>query len=162
MKNKFAFSSNKIKYKLYFDGACLPINPGGNIGYGFYVLDSNGVTILSNSYHEVSNENNTNNVAEYKALLEGLNSFLRYIDKEKIELKDYELGVFSDSMLVIKQCIGHWRIKEGFYVDVAKEVNEILNKMPSVFFQWIPRSENELADEFSRKSLIENGLCNED
>ena len=53
--------------KGYFDGACEPINPYGNMGIGAILLKDNE-TIFSHSEFVPASKSNSNNVAEYMAL----------------------------------------------------------------------------------------------
>jgi hypothetical protein len=54
-------------FELFFDGACLPKNPGGHIGYGFWITQ-NQEPIIDGSDYDVSNPKNSNNVAECELL----------------------------------------------------------------------------------------------
>jgi ribonuclease HI len=150
----------KKKLKLYFDGSCGPINPGGYMGYGFFVEDEEATVLLEGNDFDPAHANNTNNVAEYKALYFGLCQLLDFLDSKNI--KDYELEVLGDSKLVIMQCIGHWKIKDGYYKEMALKTKDLLSYMEKPFFKWIPREENTYADELSNRSAKERGMIIED
>jgi ribonuclease HI len=146
----------KKKIKLYFDGSCGPINPGGYMGYGFFLEDEEGTVLLEGNDFDFPHTNNSNNVAEYKALHLGLSQLLDYLDIKNI--KDYELEVLGDSKLVIMQCLGNWKIKEGYYKEMALKTKDLLSYIEKPFFRWIPREENTYADELSNRSAKERGL----
>lgn len=146
----------KKKIKLYFDGSCGPINPGGYMGYGFFVEDEEGVVLLEGNDFDPPHTNNSNNVAEYKALHLGLCQLLDYLESKKIE--DYDLEVLGDSKLVIMQCLGNWKIRDGYYKEMALKTKDLISYMEKPFFKWIPREENSYADELSNRSAKERGI----
>lgn len=126
-------------YIAFFDGACEPRNPGGNMGWGIVVYKGHDLIHKGWGYHPKHKEN-SNNVAEYCALLMALQWFLEN-DKqnERILLK-------GDSRLVIEQMFGHWRIKHGMYASYAKQAKEWLQDFNNCRGVWIPRTKNKLAD----------------
>jgi ribonuclease HI len=139
--------------KIFFDGATEPCNPGGAMGYGIVVKDEDGTTIHTNSWFVGLNPKNTNNVAEYLAFTEAL----KYVKGSGITAR-----IYGDSQLVVKQMNGSWRIKEdgGAYTPYAKTAYRLLREVGDLVdrISWIPREENEEADEASKRSLVENGI----
>lgn len=148
MKNE-----TKIRFTIYFDGCIIPVNPSGHIGYGFWVENEKGEDILNGSFYEEEYKYNTNNVAEYKGLIEGMLAFRKYIQENNIDPLSIDLIIKGDSMLVIKQMYGRWRIKSGYYFEEATEAKAIQKEYAEIglypYFQWIPREENEIADDYS-------------
>jgi len=141
VKNK----DNMKNFKLYFDGSCEPINPGGDIGVGYYVVNGDGELMgsLSKKFSRSEFKNGTsNNIAEYLALKLGL----AYC----IEIGIKNLDVFGDSMLVIKQMSGEWKIKKGLYVEYANASSELNSQFDSINYFWVSRDENNLADDLSK------------
>ncbi len=140
--------------KGYFDGACEPINPYGNMGLGAVLLKDNEV-IFKHSEFVPASKHNSNNVAEYMAL----EKILIYIrDTTLIEQKIF---IYGDSKMVIMQMKGTWRIKNGIYVKTAKVCQCILKEIEheigkNIVFNWIPRELNQLADDLSKAKMIEN------
>lgn len=131
--------------KLYFDGACRG-NPCNKLGLGFVIFQKN-TEILHECKKAVEIESGTNNIAEYMALIEGL----KYIVEEKIDYVD----IYGDSDLIIKQVLGIYKVKAlhlKVYHDMAKE---LIEKIPKVAIQHIPRSENSHADKLANESLDE-------
>lgn len=138
------------KYNSYFDGACEPKNPGGNIGTGSIIFDrETQEEIFRNSGYFPAHPQNSNNMAEYMALKDILYHII-----ENMEAED-EIAVFGDSNLVIKQMSGAWRIKKGAYIKDAYEclglVQRIRRKAIRISFEWIPREQNEIADQLSKE-----------
>jgi ribonuclease HI len=144
-----------VIFEIYFDGACEPINPGGYMGYGFLVF-KDGEFLKSGSYYEDKSPSNTNNVAEYNACLEALYFLEEYITLENIN--DYDINVFGDSMLVIKQMQGVWKINSGFYKIFAEKTKDKVGNFKNIKFQWIPREQNKDADEMSKRELKSRGI----
>lgn len=138
--------------KCYFDGACEPYNPGGNLGIGAFVLQDNK-EVFRHSGFVAASQMNSNNVAEYMAL-----------EKILIFLKDFICGekkifIYGDSMLVIKQMNGQWRMKFGMYKETALRCKRLIEEIDKEFiFQWIPREINQLADDLSKEQLINHNV----
>lgn len=142
------------RLRAYFDGACEPFNPGGNMGIGACIYEE-GVEIYSYSHFVKKDRTNSNNVAEYL----GLTVILNYLIAQQYSDRDIE--IFGDSKLVINQMKGLWRIKQGRYVDYAIDCTksiQLLKHTKNIRFrwQWIPREENYYADELSKASMIKN------
>lgn len=143
-----------MNIECYFDGACEPKNPGGHIGWGFLVVDVESGEVLSEqSGYLPPEKKNTNNIAEYTALLE-LFKFLwrNNYAKDKIHVK-------GDSLMVINQMKGTYRIKTGAYVPFAHRCINAKKNFANLEFSHVRREYNTLADELSIKQLIERGVC---
>jgi ribonuclease HI len=138
--------------KCYFDGACEPTNPGGNLGIGAIVFHNNEA-VLRHSDFIAAAQFNSNNVAEYL----GLEQIL-------IFLKDYsceenKIFIYGDSKLVINQMTGKWRIKFGYYKEAALRCKKLIGTInKELVFTWIPREINQFADDLSKGKLILNGV----
>lgn len=127
--------------ELYFDGFCMT-NPGTSGGCGVLILEDG--EIIKTISSKIVGSNISNNIAEYKGLILGLQYLLNS------SLENEEINIFGDSKLVIMQMIGQWKIKKGLYKDVALEAKELLKKFSNINFKWIPREENEEADSLSQ------------
>lgn len=133
--------------RLYFDGACAPINPGGDMGLGFWI-EENGKQIYSFSKfidRTTFPTNTSNNIAEYMALKEGL----EYCISNGIT----ELEVFGDSKLVIEQMKGNWKMKKGLYLPYGEATKELVGEYTKIDFNWIRREENDIADSLSNRDF---------
>lgn len=82
--------------------------------------------------------NCTNNEAEYKALITGLEMTL----EEGIQTVD----CFLDSELVVKQVRGEYKIKQEHLKKLAGEVKKLEAKFTKVTYNHVPRSQNKDAD----------------
>lgn len=134
------------EYICFFDGCCEPTNPGGTMGMGVYISD--GDKEYSDSKIIKPAEENTNNVAEYLALI-NLLKVLQKKDGCKIE-------IYGDSKMVINQMSGEWKIKKGNYKEHAyraKKLYDTLCLNNEVNIYWIPRESNNIADELSKKHI---------
>jgi ribonuclease HI len=92
----------------------------------------------------------TCNVAEYAGLLLVLNYLIDH------GLNHERILIVGDSMLVIKQAFGRWRIKNGCYVALAHEAKQLLTQFPNITGKWVPREYNSAADRLSKAAGIES------
>lgn len=127
---------------VYFDGSCEPINPCGNMGFGF-VVKQNDKNLTTGFDGKEAHYDNSNNVAEYSALKLALLWLL-----ENGHQDEY-IFVMGDSKLVIMQMTGEWKMKAGRYLEKAKQTVELSMHFKNLFFKWIPREQNTEADELS-------------
>ncbi len=132
--------------QVWFDGVCEPKNPGGYGAYGLYI-DKNGYASFKEGVLVGNGPKISNNVAEYSGFLRAL-KFL--IDKG---LSKEEIIVRGDSKLVIEQMFGTWRIKQGLYLPLAFEAQELLKQFPKINGKWIPRDENDVCDKLAKDVL---------
>jgi ribonuclease HI len=135
----------------FFDGACEPRNPGGNMGMGA-VIFIDGIEFEKHTQFVKSSEINSNNVAEYRALIWILETLIKHGLHERL------IYIYGDSQLVVMQMSGKWRIKFGYYVDYAREAKELFKVFKNTLIQWIPREKNEYADKLSKGELIKNNV----
>lgn len=136
------------EYICHFDGSCEPINPGGTIGIGVFIEE--GMNKHEHSSHIPPNENNTNNVAEYMAVTKALSLL-----KKK---KDSKIEIYGDSKMVVEQLSGRWKVKKGSYVKYARQAKELFDEIAKnndISIYWVPRDDNEIADDLSKKHLEE-------
>lgn len=135
------------KLDLYFDGSCLPKNPGGIAGYGWRLV-SEGSEVANDSGEVCRGEGATNNIAEWAALRNGL-LFL----KEK-QWKG-QLDIYGDSQLVIKQLNNEYRVKKETLLPYYNECHSLLKEI-NWTANWIPREKNNECDVLSKKTSNEN------
>ena len=159
--NGIRFTEAKM-IKVYFDGCCEPVNPGGTAAYGVAIYnDFQRIWEESRVFvPKAGRERETsNNVAEYSGFIAALDWLL----KEKLE--NESIQVYGDSMLVLCQMLMddptygiRWKIKKGLYKPLAHKALRLLKKFPNIRGQWIPREENSIADELSKAELIKRGV----
>ncbi|RLI75650.1 ribonuclease H [Archaeoglobales archaeon] len=136
--------------EIYFDGACEPWNPKGIATYG-YVVIKNGKTIKKGKglACEPFSYQSSNNVAEYTAMIKALEFLVSN------GLTDDEVIVKGDSQLTIRQMNGVYSVKADRIIPLYKEARELARKFRRIRFVWIPREQNEVADELSHQAYVE-------
>ena len=139
------------KFTGFFDGACEPINPGGAMGCGAIIFND-GNLVWKTSWMEPAGPITSNNVAEYLAFHAALDWFF-----ENDLLKE-RIVVHGDSRLVINQMFGNWKMRGGLYVDLAVEAKKKVACFSSLTGLWVPREQNQLADDLSKFSLTTAGV----
>ena len=87
----------------------------------------------------------TNNVAEYQALLLGLE------EARKMAVK--KLRIFADSELMVKQLNGRYRVKAPHLIPLWREALNALKKFEAWAIAHVPREENHLADEAANRAI---------
>ena len=132
--------NSKLTNRLQFDGASLG-NPGP-MGIGAVLYEKGKIV---DTITERLKGTGTNNVAEYTALLTGL---------ERARERGWRrIKIQGDSDLIIKQVKGAYRVRSPNLVELYCRVMELLSEFESYELEWIPRELNELADSLSRESL---------
>jgi len=116
-------------------------NPGP-AAYG-YVLETEDGTVLAAHGEAIGVA--TNNVAEYRALVEGL--------RKAVELQVDELEVVSDSELLVHQMRGDWKVKNDALRELWSEANDLERKLGKVTYTAVRREHNELADSLVNEAL---------
>ena len=129
-----------MKAKLSTDGGARG-NPGP-AAYG-YVLEAEDGTVLDARGETIGVA--TNNVAEYRALIAGL--------EKAVELGIDELEVVSDSELLVKQMQGEYRVKNEALRELNDEANSLERKLGRVRYKAVRRENNELADKLVNEAL---------
>ena len=129
-----------MKARLSTDGGARG-NPGP-AAYG-YVLEAEDGTVLAAHGETIGVA--TNNVAEYRALLAGL--------EKAAELGVDELEVVSDSELLVKQMTGEYRVKNEALRELSQEAARRARKLGRVTYRAVRREHNELADRLVNEAL---------
>jgi ribonuclease HI len=129
-----------VKAKLSTDGGARG-NPGP-AAYG-YVLEAEDGTVLAAHGEAIGTA--TNNVAEYRALIAGL--------EKALELQIDEVDVVSDSELLVKQMRGEYKVKKPALRELSFEAAELARRLRSVSYTAVRREHNELADRLVNEAL---------
>ncbi|MDW7732901.1 MAG: ribonuclease HI family protein [Methanolobus sp.] len=125
--------------QLNFDGSCDP-NPGGRMGFGWVIRWENKKKPIEGSKEKKRSPPNTNNVAEYTALKEGILNYLSLDGRGPVQ-------ICGDSKLVINQMAGKWKINNPNLAELHSQISDIIKKNNlKVRYKWVPRSENCDAD----------------
>jgi ribonuclease HI len=129
-----------VKARLSTDGGARG-NPGP-AAYA-YVLEADDGTVLAAHGEAIGVA--TNNVAEYRALVEGL--------RKAVEVGVDELEVMSDSELLVNQMRGEYRVKNEALKLLWVDAQELADKLRKVTFTAVRREHNELADRLVNEAL---------
>jgi len=87
----------------------------------------------------------TNNQAEYRALILGLQSVARYTPAA--------VRVYLDSELVVRQMTGQYRVRDEALRPLYDEARRLAAALPAVSFIHVPRGKNTLADKLANQAL---------
>ncbi|GAY15714.1 bifunctional RNase H/acid phosphatase [Mycobacterium sp. shizuoka-1] len=117
-------------------------NPGP-AGYGCVVFSADHGQVLAE--HAQAIGVTTNNVAEYRGLIAGL--------EEARRLGADEVGVSMDSKLVVEQMTGRWKVKHPAMAELQQQARALASTFDSVTYQWIPREQNSHADRLANEAM---------
>jgi ribonuclease HI len=125
---------------MYSDGASRG-NPG-RASYGAVVYDPEG-----REQHRTSAAIGiaTNNVAEYRGLVAGMEAALA--------LGARTLEVRMDSELLVRQVIGRYRVKNPGLIPLHRRVLALRSQFDEVVFRHVPREQNKVADLLANQAL---------
>lgn len=129
-------------FSLFTDGACRG-NPGcGGAGAVLMAEDGQVVATAKRFLGHC-----TNNIAEYRALILGL--------EEAIKIGCTSISIFMDSELLVRQLQGVYRVKNPALVPLMGDVRALLARFDSWKVGHVPRSENALADRMANEAIDE-------
>ena len=133
------------RHVLYCDGASRG-NPGP-ASIGFVLYDPAGIPVA-----EVGDAigETTNNVAEYKALIAGLETSL--------EQGVSQIDVRLDSQLLVKQVTGEYRVKASHLKPLQRQAVKLLTRFDEATIVHVRRELNSVADALANEALDEVGL----
>ena len=129
-----------MKARLSTDGGARG-NPGP-AAYGFVLETEDGQVLAA---HGEAIGRATNNVAEYRGLVAGM--------EKAAELGVRELEVVSDSELLVKQMLGEYRVKNEALKALWEEANDLERRFAKVRYKAVRRHHNELADSLVNEAL---------
>jgi ribonuclease HI len=129
-----------VKARLYTDGGSRG-NPGP--AAWAFVLEAEDGTVLDARGEPIGVA--TNNVAEYSALVAGL--------ERAVAIGVDELEVVSDSELVVKQMRGEYKVKNRALQGLFLEASELAREIHRVTYTAVRREHNELADSLVNEAL---------
>jgi ribonuclease HI len=120
-------------------------NPGP-AGYGVVVTDPGGAVLA-----EVSEGIGwaTNNVAEYQGAIAAL--------RHARELGARRVVVRADSLLVVNQQLGRWKVRNEGLLPLAAEARRLARAFERVTWQHVPRGRNRRADALANQAMDRQG-----
>jgi ribonuclease H / adenosylcobalamin/alpha-ribazole phosphatase len=117
-------------------------NPGP-AGYGSVVWTADRETVLAESKQAIGHT--TNNVAEYRGLIAGL--------EEAAKLGATDIDVRMDSKLVVEQMSGRWQVKHPDLKAFFNQAMALASRFDRISYTWIPRAENSHADRLANEAM---------
>lgn len=129
-----------MRLQLYTDGACHG-NPGP-AAIGYVILTPEGEELVA---HAEAIGYATNNIAEYTALLRGL--------ERCAELGANEVAVISDSELLVRQMRGAYQVRNARLRPLYEQAVAATRRFDQVTFQHVLRHHNARADRLASRAL---------
>ena len=116
-------------------------NPGP-AAYGAVLFDADSREVIAERSETIGVA--TNNVAEYRGLIAGLELYQEHAPGADLEVR-------MDSRLVVEQMSGRWKIKHPDMKPLAMQANRLAP--PGTTYTWIPREQNKHADRILNEAL---------
>ncbi|MCQ5374761.1 MAG: ribonuclease HI family protein [Candidatus Methanomethylicia archaeon] len=130
---------------LMFDGLCEAFNSDGIATYGFVICQKGKIIYKEGGLvgAKVLGDDVSNNVAEYTALVKGMEYIIKSGYKGHLIVK-------GDSQLVIRQMRGEYAVRARRLINLHERAKQLVQHFKSVAFEWVPREENVYADRLCR------------
>ena len=129
-----------MRARLFTDGGARG-NPGP--AASAYVIEADDSTVLAAHGEAIGVA--TNNVAEYRALVAGL--------ERACQLGLDSVEVVSDSELLVKQMRGEYRVKNEALRELSLQAARLASEIGDVSYTAVRREHNELADRLVNEAL---------
>ncbi len=104
-------------------------NPGP-AGAGYFVSQDDRVLAKGKRYLGIT----TNNVAEYRGMIMGL--------EKALELEAEGVRALSDSLLVVRQIQGHYRVRKDHLKPLHRRCMDLASRFGSFSVEYVPSSRN--------------------
>lgn len=134
-------SKSSLHVRIHVDGGARG-NPGPAAA-GVVVCDAKDGAVLHQAGVFLGEA--TNNVAEYRALLYGL--------EEAGKLKAAAADVFSDSQLMVRQMTGHYRVRNDGLRPLHERAQRLAGKFRKFSIEHVRREKNADADRLVNQAL---------
>ncbi|XP_074301034.1 uncharacterized protein LOC141632380 [Silene latifolia] len=118
-------------WQMYFDGAARQDGAGAGV---VFVTPQNHIMPYAFTLTQLC----TNNMAEYQALILGL--------QMAIEIGVRDMDIYGDSKLVVNQVLGEYEVKKEDLIPYHQRALQLLNQLDDIHVGHVPRSANKLAD----------------
>jgi len=132
-----------MKIVLFCDGAAKG-NPGP-AGAGAVLKDEQGRVLAEIAAY--LGDRRTNNEAEYEALILAL--------EKARELGATAVSCRADSLLVVEQTLGNWKVKMPHLRPLRDRAAGLLNGFRTYEFRHVPRAQNSEADALANRAIDE-------
>jgi len=133
--------TGQLSHVLIFSDGGSRGNPGPS-GCGAVITDQDG-NILKKLKKYIGET--TNNQAEYQALILGL--------KEAGKMKAEKISCYLDSLLVVEQLNGRWKVKKEELKPHYEWIKHFATQHPGIQFHHIPREKNTIADQLANEAM---------
>ena len=136
-------SSGKIlkgQFSLYTDGAARG-NPG-EAGAGIVIFDNSGQEIIADCLYLGKC---TNNMAEYRALLFGL--------EKARTLGVGDIAIYLDSELIVRQLQGVYKVKNEALKPLYNTAKKLITTFQATSINHVPRDQNKRADQLANRAI---------
>jgi ribonuclease HI len=138
-----------LQFDGLFRGAPEELNLGESAGfmcYGWVILREDVVIArghggYARSYHASSN------VAEYLALIEGLEALL------DLRAEHEDVLICGDAKSIIEQMEGRASVSASSIKPLYRKACKLARQFAYLYWQWTPRRENHTADSLTRRAL---------
>ncbi|XP_074283794.1 uncharacterized protein LOC141608332 [Silene latifolia] len=118
-------------WQMYFDGAARQDGAGAGV---VFVTPQNHLMPYAFTLTQLC----TNNMAEYQALILGL--------QMAIEIGVRDMDIYGDSELVVNQVLGEYEVKKEDLIPYHQRALQLLNQLDDIHVGHVARSANKLAD----------------
>jgi probable phosphoglycerate mutase len=116
-------------------------NPGP-AAYGAVLKDADTGAVIAEAAEKIGVA--TNNVAEYRGLIAGLELYAEHAPQAALEVR-------MDSKLVVEQMSGRWKIKHPDMKPLAMQAKRL--EPDGTTYTWVPRERNKHADRILNEAL---------
>ncbi|KAM1307178.1 hypothetical protein ACFX2H_009465 [Malus domestica] len=123
-----------LTWTMFFDGSARADGAGAGV---VFMSPQRQILPYSSQLSELC----SNNVAEYQALIIGLQIV--------INMGITALEVFGDSKLIINQLLTKYEVRKDDLVPYFRLATQLLQKFETVTLEHMPRKENQMADAFA-------------
>ena len=129
-------------FRLFVDGACRG-NPGP-ASYGFILYKGDQPLLRGRGFLGEA----TNNIAEYTALIKGLEAAWKAGVRDSLE-------IYSDSQLLVRQMEGIYKVRQGHLKGLHSQAQTLLKRFRQARIFHVERDLNREADRLANKVLDE-------
>ncbi len=134
-------SASVLRVTIHVDGGARG-NPGP-AGAGVVITDTDDGEVIYEAGIFLGHA--TNNVAEYKGMLHGL-EMAQTLNASQVEL-------VSDSQLLVRQMIGQYKVKNAGLRPLFQQGKALANKFDTCSFRHVRREQNVLADALVNQAI---------
>ena len=140
-------------YILHFDGLFrgissrpIPTSKAGIMCYGWLIIEHDLVIARGHGAF-ARGMDATSNVAEYLALIEGLEAL------KDLGIQSEPVKVCGDAKCVIDQMRGAASVNAASMKPMFRRAQRLAKNFPNLYWFWLPRSYNKAADSLTRQAM---------